>query len=646
MANMSAVQMLININGKSLTLYNNKKNVVSLKVSRVMGDASNKFTLELFDETAWKLESALYGTKNASISIQYGATGDWASGKRITFTGICVTYNLNFVGAATILHIEGIVHSASSIEGSNSASFWFKKDTIQWVDTTVSSNLDRNYDDVAYRQSCAVDGKWRTKGGGPNGEGDQGYEDTDEKGNYADYICAIVQWIPPEATGTGHWGQRVLVNPTNIFKRIIRKYNGEIGNTLKDVDNKAYKDSGVGHFKLGEVDDSLWVNAECINLTQTNQTAADFINTNLCNCAIKPGSKSAGFKYYINSKGEHCFKAIDYSSSSASKVVKTGYYVKDSDVVSFSLNSIGAIVMAGSDTDENGNPLVDVSSFDSLSGEMIESNLWEYGNNYKSEELMDDDERATSTNWYFKTVSSVKVVSSSSKELLDIEFGNQFEKLKTFTMSATLTIWGEYNNKYIPGNYIDLTVMTPDGKQHYGTGKYFIISSEDSVTHDGYTTTMKLLKNTDRNRDTSGFKVGTQQIKPGEYVGNVNPYSDNTDTFQYQAAFSEELDAQINEMYAYAVSLMAAPPYNWTSETEYESLYQMWMKESSWNPRAENKSSGAYGIPQANPSGGQTITDEYRKSWKVQIKWGLDYIKNRYGTPAKAWSFWQQHHWY
>ena len=63
MANMSAVQILITLNGKTVTVKNNKKNVVSLKVSRVIGDTANKFTLELFDETAWKLESALFGTK-------------------------------------------------------------------------------------------------------------------------------------------------------------------------------------------------------------------------------------------------------------------------------------------------------------------------------------------------------------------------------------------------------------------------------------------------------------------------------------------------------------------------------------------------------------------------------------------------------
>jgi hypothetical protein len=76
-------------------------------------------------------------------------------------------------------------------------------------------------------------------------------------------------------------------------------------------------------------------------------------------------------------------------------------------------------------------------------------------------------------------------------------------------------------------------------------------------------------------------------------------------------------------------------------------LEKMWTKESGWNPKSTNASSGAYGIPQALPGdkmGG------YGSDWRTnpvpQIRWGLDYIKNRYGDPCAAWSFWQTHNWY
>ncbi|MGW5850650.1 aggregation-promoting factor C-terminal-like domain-containing protein, partial [Streptomyces sp. NPDC055254] len=28
------------------------------------------------------------------------------------------------------------------------------------------------------------------------------------------------------------------------------------------------------------------------------------------------------------------------------------------------------------------------------------------------------------------------------------------------------------------------------------------------------------------------------------------------------------------------------------------------------------------------------------------IKWGLDYMNDRYGSPVGAWNFWQNNHWY
>ncbi|MGH3712737.1 MAG: lytic transglycosylase domain-containing protein [Micromonosporaceae bacterium] len=76
-------------------------------------------------------------------------------------------------------------------------------------------------------------------------------------------------------------------------------------------------------------------------------------------------------------------------------------------------------------------------------------------------------------------------------------------------------------------------------------------------------------------------------------------------------------------------------------------LEQLWDKESGWNERASNPSTGAYGIPQALP--GDKMA-EYGDDWRTnpvpQIKWGLDYIKGRYDTPCGAWGFFQNNGWY
>lgn len=533
----AAVQMLININGKSVALKNNKKNIVSLKVSRTIGDAANKFTLELFDETAWRLESALYKTKLTPISIQYGATADWANGKHITFTGMCTNYNLSFVGAATMLSIEGVVYGVTGASGTESVNFWFKNETVNWVDTNIAEPTDDNIrklgsDSAYYRAACMIDGKKLHGTDGITGGLDQGFEDI-INGEYADYICARIEWIPPEYSESGHWECRPLINPTNVFKRIIRKYNGEIGNKYDNYQN--------GNFKIHptEVDESLWVDASNLDMTQTNTTAADFITNVLCKIAVKPGARTAGFKYYIKN-GAHCFKAVDYSSEGADKIVKTGYFTKDSDVISFSLNQSGAMVMAGADTDEDtGEPLVDVSTIDSLTGQIITSQGYFAEGHYKAESTMDDSTKVNSTNWYFRKVSSVGVVSSSSQNILDVNWGDAFTKLKEFALSATLTIWGEYNNKYVPGNYLDITVMTPDNKQHYSSGKYYIISADDSVTVDGYTTTLKLFKIINESINTFSDTFNAEKLKAGTYAyGGINPYDTSNESSTPQSGTS------------------------------------------------------------------------------------------------------------
>ena len=76
-------------------------------------------------------------------------------------------------------------------------------------------------------------------------------------------------------------------------------------------------------------------------------------------------------------------------------------------------------------------------------------------------------------------------------------------------------------------------------------------------------------------------------------------------------------------------------------------LVNMWNKESHWNTTAKNASSGAYGIPQALPASKMAAYgSDYLTNPVPQIKWGLDYIKNRYTSPCGAWSFWQAHGWY
>ncbi len=78
-------------------------------------------------------------------------------------------------------------------------------------------------------------------------------------------------------------------------------------------------------------------------------------------------------------------------------------------------------------------------------------------------------------------------------------------------------------------------------------------------------------------------------------------------------------------------------------------LEQLWIGESGWNYRAENTSSGAYGIPQSLPGSKMgSVAPDWRTNPVTQIKWGLEYIKQSYGTPCGALNSWNSRypHWY
>lgn len=76
-------------------------------------------------------------------------------------------------------------------------------------------------------------------------------------------------------------------------------------------------------------------------------------------------------------------------------------------------------------------------------------------------------------------------------------------------------------------------------------------------------------------------------------------------------------------------------------------LDDLWTHESGWNHQASNPSSGAYGIPQALPGSKMaSVADDWETNPATQIRWGLGYIKDRYGSPDAALAFWQSNGWY
>ena len=120
---------------------------------------------------------------------------------------------------------------------------------------------------------------------------------------------------------------------------------------------------------------------------------------------------------------------------------------------------------------------------------------------------------------------------------------------------------------------------------------------------------------------TQVVKVGTMEVAAGVNI-SVSPGS------------AQEIGKQL------------AAARGW-GDDQFACLLQLWNKESGWRVDAENRSSGAYGIPQSLPGSKMaSVGADWRTNPATQITWGLNYIGGRYGDPCGAWSASQAKGWY
>jgi len=98
---------------------------------------------------------------------------------------------------------------------------------------------------------------------------------------------------------------------------------------------------------------------------------------------------------------------------------------------------------------------------------------------------------------------------------------------------------------------------------------------------------------------------------------------------------------------SYSVAQIQAMARQMVPSGQFQCFSNIVDHESGWNYRAVNASSGAYGLFQALPgSKMSSVGADWQTNPATQIKWGLNYMDSRYGSPCEAWSFWQANHWY
>jgi hypothetical protein len=117
------------------------------------------------------------------------------------------------------------------------------------------------------------------------------------------------------------------------------------------------------------------------------------------------------------------------------------------------------------------------------------------------------------------------------------------------------------------------------------------------------------------------------------------------------AAVEAVTSPQVKYFDAEALAFLTVYAKGWSIK-EWTCLRFIWTKESNFNPKALNKSSGAYGIAQFMPSTWGNYKVTQTEQARLQIKYGLRYIEKRYGSTndptgaCNAEAFWRSKGWY
>jgi transglycosylase-like protein with SLT domain len=98
---------------------------------------------------------------------------------------------------------------------------------------------------------------------------------------------------------------------------------------------------------------------------------------------------------------------------------------------------------------------------------------------------------------------------------------------------------------------------------------------------------------------------------------------------------------------SYSISEIQSMAQSMVSSDQFQCFSNIVDHESDWNYQAVNPSSGAYGLFQALPGTKMSSAgSDWQTNPATQIKWGLSYMNDRYGSPCGAWDFWQANNWY
>ena len=205
-----------------------------------------------------------------------------------------------------------------------------------------------------------------------------------------------------------------------------------------------------------------------------------------------------------------------------------------------------------------------------------------------------------------------------------------------------------YSNGSKYGNHVSVVTGVKDGRyseegyNYAGNGKYY---KSNGLKFGDATTFLNFGRSAARSKSETNKSDSPIQKLIRSQVGGM---------FDWVSDMMSTLLGSFNGGGDQAESGSAAPSgshKHWLEQAGIHGNFDKWNyiinHESSWNPKAKNPGSSAYGIGQAlPPSKMAAFGSDYMTNPITQLKWMKSYVNDRYGGIDHAYNFWRSHHWY
>lgn len=512
------------IGDKDITVSHN--NFSRLEIERVVSDAANKFTLNVLDDTAFDVESALIQGTN-DISIYYY---DSENKINVDFNGNITKMSSSFINNRNMLTLEGYVgitikdkYQLWSRSWNKVVVFPWEQIFDDWPDDTDPNDANKPSDTRSgwkkvgdFLLGLFVDQTYDLEGYTAKAESliTEGKIYQDENGTFYTFSQR------KKDEGKAVVGTEIIlpVRPHKILKLIAE--GGKMSDLMERLDNlETY--TGCAQFieqlegrrnilvDLGFIrkfldtfdpipgngwhyDDKNIAETQLVHSDLSQVTTSDikYIYETLVNNSIEINSTTNelkyGFKFSLDDNYNVTFKPVDVDANQEPKITYTYYgsFNSDENSVLTSFSADTNILTAYLTGDKS--VLSELSNLNLVTNEEMTSDILA-----EQEKQTYSRESEYQFSFKAKAFSPMKVTTSSQNATAT--WKQYWFSAMSQVYKAKATVIG--NSGLAPGDYVEILVIPRPGLYHHSSGLYYIIKQTDRIENGKMTSDLELIKN-------------------------------------------------------------------------------------------------------------------------------------------------------